>query len=86
MTNGINRDVTIEYLAVLPHVEPTSRRSARIRSRAHLELQRRHQARSKTPLGSIAVNAAFVLISTVYLAGAVGQAIRLFAGLVRTPH
>ena len=24
MTNGINRDVTLEYLADLPHVEPTA--------------------------------------------------------------
>jgi hypothetical protein len=86
MTNEINRDVTIEYLAVLPHVEPTAGRSARIRSRAHVELQRRHHARSKASLVSIAVNAAFVLISSVYLAGAVGQAIRLFAGLGRAPH
>ena len=83
MTNGINRDETLEYLADLPHVEPTAGRSARIRSRAHEELQRRHLARSKTSLVSIAVNATFVLISSVYLAGAVGQAIRLFAGLGR---
>jgi hypothetical protein len=86
MTNGINRDVTLECLADLPHVEPTASRSARIRSRAHGELQRRHQSRSTTSLGSIAVNAAFVLISSVYLAGAVGQAIRLIAGLGRATH
>jgi hypothetical protein len=34
----------------------------------------------------MAVNAAFVLISSVYLAGAVAQAIRLFAGLGRATH
>jgi hypothetical protein len=83
MTNGINRDVMLECLAGLPHVEPTAGRSARIRSRAHVELQRRHQARSKSSLGSVAVNAAFVLISSVYLAGAVSQAIRLFVQLGR---
>ena len=86
MTNGINRDVTARSLADLPHVEPTAGRSARIRSRAHAELQKRHQSRSKTSLGSIELNAAFVLISSVYLAGAVGQAIRLFAGLGRAMH
>jgi len=79
----ITRDVTLECLAELPQVEPTAGRSARIRLRAHLELQKRHQSRSKASLGSIAVHAAFVLISSVYLAGAVGQAIRLFAGLGR---
>jgi hypothetical protein len=86
MTNGITRDVMLEYLADLPHVEPTAGRSARIRSRAHVELQKRHQSRSKMSPGSIAVNAAFVLIASVYLAGAVGQAIRLFAGLGRAMH
>jgi|KBSSwiStaDraftv2_1062776.scaffolds.fasta_scaffold1195689_2 hypothetical protein len=79
----INRDVTLEYLAELPHVEPTAGRAARIRARAHVELQKRHHSRSKASLGRIAVNAAVVLISSVYLAGAVGQAIRLFAGLGR---
>lgn len=86
MTNGTNRDVTLDYLADLPHVEPTAGRSARIRSRAHVELQKRHQSRSKTSFAGLAVNAAFVLISSVYLAGAVAQAIRLFAGLGGATH
>jgi hypothetical protein len=86
MTNGINRDVTLEYLADLPPIESTAGRSARIRSRAHVELQRRQQSRSKASFAGIAMNAAFVLISSVYLAGAVGQAIRLLAGLGRAAH
>jgi hypothetical protein len=83
MSKGIDDDVMLGYLADLPLTEPTDQASARIRSRAHAALKKPHHARSKLSVGAIAMNAVFVLVSSVYLAGAVGEAVRLFAWLGR---
>ena len=77
MRKGINADAMLEYLAGLPRVEPTDQGAGRIRSRAHLVLERQRHARSRTSYGAVAMNAALVLVSCVYLVGAVAEALRL---------
>jgi len=88
MRSETSRDAIVDRVAELPRLRPTAAASARIRSRAHfaLEKPRQRQATPKHSFAAVAINAALVVVSGVYLAGAVGEALRLFAGLSRAAH
>ena len=88
MKSEASRDAIVDRLAQLPRLRPTAAASARIRTRAHVALERprQRQATLRQWFAAVAINAALVVVSGVYLAGAVGEALRLFAGLSRAAH
>jgi hypothetical protein len=88
MNSETSRDAIVDRVAALPRLRPAAATSARIRTRAHVALERprRRQATPRHSFSAVAINAMLVVVSGVYLAGAVGEALRLFAGLSRAAH
>jgi len=80
MTPGFPDDPTLTRLRALPRVNPTLESATSIRAHAHAAMAKQRQSASvdrRFPAG--VVDGAFVVVSLVYLSGAVVQALRLFS-------
>jgi len=82
MTPGVPDDSTLMRLRALPRVAQTRESAASIRAHAHAALAKQHQAANASRrFRARIVDGAFVVVSVVYLSGAVAQAWRLFSAL-----
>lgn len=82
MTPGVPDDPMFTRLRALPRVTPDHESSARIRARSRAALTKPRQCPSADRrFRARFVDGAFVLVSLVYLSGAVAQAWRLLSGL-----
>jgi hypothetical protein len=82
MIPGFPDDSTLMRLRALPRVAPTRESAAAIRAHAHAALAKQRQAANVSRrFRARVLDAAFVVVSVVYLSGAVAQAWRLFSAL-----
>jgi hypothetical protein len=80
MTPGFPDDATVMRVRAVPRVAPTRESAASIRARAHAALAQQRQAKNLSRrFRTRVVDAAFVVVSVVYLSGAFAQALRLFS-------
>jgi hypothetical protein len=82
MTPGFPDDSTLMRVRALPRVAPTRESTASIRAHAHAAMAKQHRAANQSRrFRARLVDGAFVVVSVVYLSGALAQAWRLFNGL-----
>jgi hypothetical protein len=82
MNPSLPDDPVLTRLRALPRVTQDGESAARIRARSHGALARpRQRAHADRRFRARIVDGAFVVVSAVYLSGAVAQAWRLFSAL-----
>jgi hypothetical protein len=82
MTPGFLDDSTAARLRTLPRLVPTRESTASIRAHAHAAMAKQHRAANLSRrFRARLVDGVFVVVSAVYLSGALAQAWRLFNGL-----
>ena len=79
MTHDNEKGRLFELLGHLQSAAPSARSEARIRSRAHQALARRHESIAivASPRGVRLFDAGLAFVSITYLAVAIGEAVRL---------
>jgi hypothetical protein len=82
MTPGFRDDSTLIRLRSLPRVDPTRESAASIRAHAHAALAKQREAENvRRRFRALIVDGTFIVVSVVYLSGALAQALRLFSAL-----